>query len=194
MSRVGFDQTRDQKIADEFRATNMACSFCGGITDTRTLSAYGARCDECFAVYLNAGRPTPKAMTRAEKVERLQQLKRLLGSMGSPGREWAKRLKVREEAGEHLTPFQREAWRSAMRANATLDAVRDGQSVDSEDIDAALRVTGDLPAPIPDEATRMRLRFSADPRFGQWAAGAAQPEPPVDDVPVFDENGNEVSQ
>lgn len=57
-------------------------------------------------VALAGPRPTPAS------VERLKAVATVLTKPKDP-RAWAQALKAREEAGEHLSPFQRKAWRTS---------------------------------------------------------------------------------
>jgi hypothetical protein len=58
----------------------------------------------------------PKRMTQEEKVATLHALRNLVKNPPDP-KAWAHRLKAREQAGEHLTTIQREAWRTALRGH-----------------------------------------------------------------------------
>ena len=40
----------------------------------------------------------------------------------APSKEWAKRLREREQRGDHLTIFQREAWREALKVQEKHEA------------------------------------------------------------------------
>jgi hypothetical protein len=57
--------------------------------------------------------PAPK-LTKEEKIEILNRLRKLVNGEAKDHRAWAKRLREREEAGEVLSLTQRKAWREAL--------------------------------------------------------------------------------
>lgn len=75
----------------------MPCHLCGGATLWATLSQYGARCYGCYVAYCRTPQSGPKFVGD--------------GRLGPT--QWADALRQREQSGERLTPFQREAWRRA---------------------------------------------------------------------------------
>lgn len=121
-----------------------------------------------------AAPPEPKRyrhFSAAEKREVLQQLRRALGPRENP-REWAHRLRDREQRGEQLSQAQRDMWRSVLGAHGVLDAARAGAPMSEERITAALMATGDIPWADRDDIPA----FDPDPgmvseaeREGEWA-------------------------
>lgn len=83
-----------------FSGQHMACRYCGAATPIEVLSNLGARCHPCYDAYLRDPRPaTPN-----------------VGDKKRNGtRDWIGALREREQAGEKLSPFQRQAWREAQR-------------------------------------------------------------------------------
>lgn len=69
-------------------------------------------------------------MTPAEKRQVLLDLGRVLKRRPADPRGWADRLRLRELAGERLTPAQREAWRDALRAPGALPTDADDAGTD----------------------------------------------------------------
>lgn len=101
--------------------TTKTCSCCSAQALWETLSLYGGRCPRCYAEYLRDRTPnsTGPAMTREERQGLVQHLKAMLQRMSAaPSKDWALKLKAREEKGEKLSQAQREAWRTALNARA----------------------------------------------------------------------------
>ena len=134
--------TRNQpSLGDDFRpphgampaqvdsAPMMPCRWCQAPTQRATLGHYGARCFRCYEAFLL---DPQKAVDVGDKRK-------------SGPRDWAHALKRREEAGEKLSPAQREMWRAAIGAHQLLDGVRQGSGASEAEISDALRVTGDIP-------------------------------------------------
>ncbi len=67
-----------------------------------------------------AAEPYVEPLTHAEKLAALQKLRAVqAGQVGErQPRAWAHELRAREEAGEPLTPAQRDAWRAALGSAA----------------------------------------------------------------------------
>ena len=78
--------------------TRLPCRFCGSPTLREVLAHYGARCLECYEAYVREPQPAPR-----------------VGDKTIGPRAWASALKARDEAGERLTPSQREMYRDALR-------------------------------------------------------------------------------
>lgn len=85
--------------------TRRPCRVCRVATLIPTLTQYGALCAGCFSAYC-ASAPTASEV-------RGGQLKAPIG--GNMNRQWAVRLKVREQSGERLTDAQKAMWREALR-------------------------------------------------------------------------------
>jgi hypothetical protein len=60
---------------------------------------------------------TPAALVKAVSEAEKEQILRRLSEIGSPSdpKLWAKALQEREKRGDRLTPFQKSAWREALR-------------------------------------------------------------------------------
>lgn len=122
MSRYA-DTRRDQQIADDYLAEHGACMRCRSMTQRSELAALGARCRQCYDAFCADANPSwlPNRPLRAEERARLiERAKGALRTMANTrrnrdGRQWARDLRAREDAGEQLTRVQREAWRSALR-------------------------------------------------------------------------------
>jgi hypothetical protein len=115
MKRTGFDERRDQQVADDFTREMRPCSFCGASTERETLAEYGARCGPCFTQYVTGGKPNPQMPTRQHKVATLNRLKALLVVGSGNHRQWAVNLRNREHSGEELSLAQRQGWRAALK-------------------------------------------------------------------------------
>ena len=112
-------RTRDEAVADNYLATQMACKWCTKLTDTTELTTYGARCWACYSAYCREGQaPQYAQLTRDDKRAILEKL-RSIGMPKNP-KAWAYSLKEREEAGEVLSSVQRKAWRDALRFDGTI--------------------------------------------------------------------------
>jgi hypothetical protein len=86
----------------------------------------------------------PEPVTRAEAFAALEEVRtaRLFARQGARG--WALKLQAAEAAGQSLSAYQRQAWRTAL-AHRTLDAAVRGAPVPPSRITDALQTTGDLP-------------------------------------------------
>lgn len=135
MKRTAFDASRDQRIANESMADqHLMCSAHGcplrwsvnfGETLCSVHNRYerhdwprvtewlvGREEEEAFRRG-NASASAPASrMTVEQKREVGQRLRRALRASG--GRQWAERLREREESGERLTDAQRSMWREAI--------------------------------------------------------------------------------
>ena len=103
---------RDKRIADDVSAQNPTapCMICQAPTAWDTLSMLGARCSRCFRAYCAQASPSGAFIGKARAIEKLRAL-----TFSTPGgTDWARRLQEREQNGEKLTRFQREAWRKAI--------------------------------------------------------------------------------
>lgn len=99
MSRRDFDSDDDSKgTADRFAMLPCSNPNCGTATPRATLAQYGARCFPCYEAY------------RREPQPRIY-----VGDKREDPKSWAYALKAREEAGERLSPPQRDMWRQALR-------------------------------------------------------------------------------
>lgn len=114
---------------------------------------------------------TIRHFSQADKRKVLQGLRRALGPRENP-REWAHRLREREQRGEQLSQAQRDMWRSVLGAHGVLDAARAGASIAEPQITAALMATGDIPWPdqrdVPVFDPDPGMAVEADSQ-GQWA-------------------------
>lgn len=169
MKRTPFDSSRDQRIADEAQAdSSLMCSAQGCPNRWSVDGAEGnGRCCSAHAwaerrfwpeitaaeqvrVARRQGRPMPpaaKSLTRAEKAAMLRELSAVFSGRRTSPRAWAEALRDREQRGELLTPIQREAWRMSLKAHTVLDVAKSGGAVTKDEINEALRMTGDLPWP-----------------------------------------------
>lgn len=86
----------------------MPCTFCGAMTSHATLAMLGARCAACYGAYCRATKPMPFVPETSIPPD-------------AGGRAWAYRLRYREQTGERLTAFQRDAWRLALKPRSTLE-------------------------------------------------------------------------
>lgn len=119
----------------------LPCRACSMLAPRATLSNHGGLCGSCCAAYRRAPRPAPRIAAAALPE----------GMAPKHPKAWAYRLKARDEAGEQLSPLQRELYVDALRqANAVLDAARAGAPVSERAITDALQVTGDLPHWLDD--------------------------------------------
>lgn len=77
----------------------LSCRLCRASADYATVSSLGGMCLRCYDAYRSEAPAirTPAADSSTDK------------------RAWARALKAREEAGERLSPVQREMWRTALR-------------------------------------------------------------------------------
>lgn len=132
MTRRTFDDIRDDANRAEFEASNRA-----------PLDA-----------------PYVSLLSRAEKLKIARRLRDVLThnqSSGNP-RQWAINLREREESGEILTLYQRDAWREALAGAVQPDE------------------------PPPDERRLAELKRATDRRVRQYIEEKALPVD-LDDVP-----------
>lgn len=128
MKRTGFDERRDQKVADDYLANHLPCHGCNASTPRDELSRLGARCQGCYDAYLAERNPAwwpNRPLTSDERkavVRKATQGMRRIGSGQSDPKAWARGLRSREldhggvlANGTRMTDSQREAWRHALR-------------------------------------------------------------------------------
>lgn len=99
MKRLSFDETREHTPAPQ--EARLECRKCGKPTQYATLEQYGAQCFSCYSTWCGQVRETPSHPTNAPR--------------NADPLSWARRLRAREQAGERLSQFQRDAWREALR-------------------------------------------------------------------------------
>lgn len=119
MKRTAFDDRQDQRIADEFSSRQFLCCTCRRLTDGTELAEFGARCGACYEAYCRAAPSGPIPRNTAEKRAILERLRAVMAQQSKDPKNWAYRLRDREARGDRLTPFQREAWRNALRLPIT---------------------------------------------------------------------------
>lgn len=78
----------------------MPCRTCKTSTDLKTLCDHGGMCFSCYSSWRRA--PLPQWPDIGDKAK-------------NGTKDWAGALRRRDMAGERLTPFQRQAWRAALR-------------------------------------------------------------------------------
>lgn len=163
--------TRDQRIAeDSFAERDLMCRAEGCPNRWAVDSSQGRCCSahawasvsqwpqiteqqlatETERAFRRQGSTRPEQsmrMTRAEKLTLLHRMRGAFVGADAGPRSWAEALRSREESGEVLTQAQRECWRAALKAHHILDRAKAGAAVPTEDIDAALLITGDMPWP-----------------------------------------------
>lgn len=83
------------------KAAAAPCRICANTTDHELLSKHGGMCLGCFDSWRR--RPIAETPDIGDK-------------MKDGPRAWAVALRKREQCGERLTPFQRQAWRDALGA------------------------------------------------------------------------------
>ncbi len=112
---------RDEAVADDYLANHAPCRWCGNSTPRDDLSRYGARCEPCYQAWCAEANPSwwPNRPLQPHEREALMRhakkaVAKLRAKKPDP-RAWAHALKAREEAGERLSPVQRDAWRIALR-------------------------------------------------------------------------------
>jgi hypothetical protein len=133
MRRTAFDESRDQRIANEAapdRAQLCAANGCPNrwsVGPARLCSAHAradrhlwpqitqeqadAETDRSIAAQMPKPEPGPRRGPRPDEIEAMRRL-----SVGSADpKAWAKRLREREERGERLTGLQRSMWREALK-------------------------------------------------------------------------------
>lgn len=133
MKRTGFDETRDQQIANEAAVDRSLMCSADRCPRKWTVSVGGSRGLCCAhgcsdrsawpritqqilddeidqARYGSAPKAEPQPVDRSEALRQLRTLR--LGAVS--GTQWAESLRRRELAGQNLTLFQREAWREVL--------------------------------------------------------------------------------
>lgn len=78
----------------------MPCRWCETPTSIAALAQYGGRCWRCY-----------DGWTRKPQQPAVHEIANRVA--GGP-RAWAEHLRMREQRGERLSPFQRAAWREAL--------------------------------------------------------------------------------
>lgn len=168
MSRMKFDDARDQRIATESGADLALMCRAPGCPNRWSVESAQGRCCSAHAWASEAQWPqitaqqqdaetqrawerqqpaqTERAvsLTRQQKVALLQSVRGMCKGSNRGPREWAHELRRREQAGELLTQAARDAWRAAVSAHGVLDTARAGGNVSIEDITEALQMTGDI--------------------------------------------------
>lgn len=126
MKRSSFNDYQDKRVADEFLDGHKPCTLCQTTTPVNDLATYGARCRRCYDAYCAEANPRNRSavgpMTLAEK----QALIRSIANVGKQGqrgpKDWAYRLREREQGGAYLTRVQRTAWREALKTEIENEA------------------------------------------------------------------------
>lgn len=119
---------RDTAIADDHLANHLPCNRCGTSTPREDLERLGARCRSCFEAFQAEANPSwwpNRPLTQSERAAVIRKARQGLAQMGQSQRDprqWAHDLKAREDAGERLSPVQKQAWRDALRAHLTAEA------------------------------------------------------------------------
>lgn len=115
MRRTGFDERRDQQVADEYLGDHMACRRCRAPTHRDELSTYGAQCRACFEGWCAEAKPRwlpDRPLTPAELAKLRERIRvgllAMVAQQGNP-RAWIGRMANRIEAGESVGRFQRQA-------------------------------------------------------------------------------------
>lgn len=134
MRRTAFDESRDQRVAaDETASYGLMCAAHGcpsrwSVDPPRMCGAHAwadshhwpqitqEQLDaETQRAMDAANPPAPQRFVKPDPVKLSRYLRKLADGIAdaqrSP-REWADRLRQREEAGDRLTPAQKDAWRS----------------------------------------------------------------------------------
>ena len=96
----------------------LGCMHCGTPTDKATLSMLGGRCNRCFDAYVTQGRKPGPMPSREKRIEALQRMRICASPLKQGGKVWASLLREREDAGEPLSPAQKDAWRRALGVRA----------------------------------------------------------------------------
>lgn len=122
MKRTAFDERRDQEVAADYLANHAPCRWCGNQAPREELSRYGARCEPCYRDWCAQANPSwwpNRPLQPHERDAVIRRAKKAVARLRANPQDpkgWAHRLKAREDAGENLSPVQREAWRIALRA------------------------------------------------------------------------------
>lgn len=136
MKRTGFDERRDQRVADDYLANHLPCCVCSTSTPREELSRLGARCQGCYDASLAGRNPAWWPNRQLSVDERLAvarkatQGMRQIGSAARDPKAWARDLREREiehggvlPDGTRMTYVQRSAWRQALRFDGAGEAV-----------------------------------------------------------------------
>ena len=136
MSRKPFDASRDQRVAEDYGDDRALLCNATGCPNRWTVSHGGspglcsahawadrhlwpqitseqndAQTERAYAMGGRGGDESPRrSVDKRAVIDRLRSLN--FGQQA--GREWAEKLRQREEAGERLTQAQKEAWRAAL--------------------------------------------------------------------------------
>jgi hypothetical protein len=173
MKRTAFDQSRDERVANDVAVSQTLLCAANGCPNRWSVDAGQGRCCSAHAwagkslwpqitqeqVDAETDRARANAVAQSQPVKRLSPaekraiLSRIAGMSDamrlrrdeSP-RAWAYALRERENRGEELNDMQRDAWRRALGAHGLLDRVVQGMDIPAADITTALQETGDLPA------------------------------------------------
>lgn len=147
MSATAYQQRRDQRVADDYSVDQALMCAAAGCPNRWSVSLGNGR-GTCSAhtwapadqwpgiTQREVDRETERAYQAAEDhppvrsapgkcPERLRgRLRAAVQSLAEqrPGRDWAERLRAREEAGGDLTEFQRHAWRRVLPLTAGADS------------------------------------------------------------------------
>lgn len=167
-ARTYSSRARDQRVAEDVEIDRSLLCAAGGCPNRWSVDGPMGKCCSAHAwterhhwpqvtqeqldaetnrALVAAAPPAPKTyrhFSQAEKREVLQSLRTALGPRENP-REWAHRLREREQRGERLSLAQRDMWRSVLGAHGLLDAALAGAPVPQERITEALVATGDIP-------------------------------------------------
>ena len=169
MKQSKFDQTRDQRIADEsgpdkqLMCTAHDCPNLWSTSDGQlcrwhadapanawpqvTHEQQDAVTDR--ALYAQSDRPECAAMSLDDRRAILAMLRMVLSEAKNP-RAWIGRLREKQQRGDALSPMQKFALEQVKDAHEVLDHVREGGDVPRRAITTALQRTGDLPSSEAD--------------------------------------------
>ena len=144
MKRNAFDERQDQRIADD--ASIPSSLMCGAhgcpnrwsIDPPRMCGAHAwsdphlwpqitqeQRDAETQRAIAAVSPPAPQRFVKPDPLKLSRYLRRLADGIASAQhspRAWADRLREREDAGERLTPAQKEAWRSGQGVREEVEA------------------------------------------------------------------------
>lgn len=147
MSATAYQQRRDQRIADDYSVDQALMCAAAGCPNRWSVSLGNGRgtCSahtwaqaehwpgitqrevdrETERAYQAAVERPPARSAPGKCPDRLRgRLRAAVQTLGEqrPGRDWAERLRAREQAGGDLTEFQRHAWRAVLRDQASQEA------------------------------------------------------------------------